>query len=446
MRSRLIRLATLGAITGFAACSSGALGVTLASAATAQPTTSGGVSACASRPKTALLDSALTFSSKRVSKPKPAASRSASAHPSTTSTSPAARVTKATSAPAKTSTTSASAHPSSTSSSPSDPPKSPKPSSPDPSASSSHSASSSPKPSASSSKSASPKPSSSATSPKSPTPHTSPPKSSPAPTKTPTKTASPSPSPSKSSSPAKPQLCVLVQPFVSSAQVHPGQTASFAIWVWSATKVSDSVTVQVQIRKLEHAYAPRFTVCRAASGSSCSVGPLPAAQSDELEASVPIGSHAAVGGRVDLTATATAADAHYGDASGTITLVAAASATPSPTSSTSAGVPVTLPPVSVGGNDTGIGTGVTPTDPAGLFPTVSPGPGSSSPGGLGLPPATKPHAHVRAVTASATVPLDSRLIGGQLAGLAVLAGAIVIAIARLSLRTPRPQDGPGKSK
>jgi hypothetical protein len=53
---------------------------------------------------------------------------------------------------------------------------------------------------------------------------------------------------------------------------------------------------------------------------------------------------------------------------------------------------------------------------------------------------------VRAVTASATVPLDSRLIGGQLAGLAVLAGAIVIAIARLSLRTPRPQDGPGKSK
>jgi len=38
------------------------------------------------------------------------------------------------------------------------------------------------------------------------------------------------------------------------------------------------------------------------------------------------------------------------------------------------------------------------------------------------------------------VPLDARLIGGQLAGLAVLAAAVTIAIARLSLRTPKPQD------
>ena len=42
------------------------------------------------------------------------------------------------------------------------------------------------------------------------------------------------------------------------------------------------------------------------------------------------------------------------------------------------------------------------------------------------------------VEAAATVPLDSRLIGGQLAGLAVLAGAVIIAIARLSLRAPKP--------
>jgi len=42
------------------------------------------------------------------------------------------------------------------------------------------------------------------------------------------------------------------------------------------------------------------------------------------------------------------------------------------------------------------------------------------------------------VDAAATVPLDSRLIGGQLAGLAVLAGAVMIAIARLSLRAPKP--------
>jgi hypothetical protein len=38
------------------------------------------------------------------------------------------------------------------------------------------------------------------------------------------------------------------------------------------------------------------------------------------------------------------------------------------------------------------------------------------------------------------VPVDARLIGGQLAGLAVLAAAVTIAIARLSLRTSKPQD------
>jgi hypothetical protein len=38
------------------------------------------------------------------------------------------------------------------------------------------------------------------------------------------------------------------------------------------------------------------------------------------------------------------------------------------------------------------------------------------------------------------VPVDARLIGGQLAGLAVLAGAVTIAIARLSFRSAKPQD------
>jgi hypothetical protein len=41
---------------------------------------------------------------------------------------------------------------------------------------------------------------------------------------------------------------------------------------------------------------------------------------------------------------------------------------------------------------------------------------------------------------SATLPLDSRLIGGQIAGLAVLAAAIAVAIARLSLRGARSHD------
>jgi hypothetical protein len=52
---------------------------------------------------------------------------------------------------------------------------------------------------------------------------------------------------------------------------------------------------------------------------------------------------------------------------------------------------------------------------------------------------------LHAATAADTVPLDPRLLGGQLAGLAVLAGAVTIAIARLSLRKPKATDA-GESK
>jgi hypothetical protein len=47
---------------------------------------------------------------------------------------------------------------------------------------------------------------------------------------------------------------------------------------------------------------------------------------------------------------------------------------------------------------------------------------------------------------SATVPLNTRLLGGQIVGLVVLAIAVAIAIARLSLRGPRPNDGGDAAK
>ena len=90
------------------------------------------------------------------------------------------------------------------------------------------------------------------------------------------------------------------------------------------------------------------------------------------------------------------------------------------------------------------GTAVSPVNPSGLFPAVSPSP---STGSLGLPPPRSvPVLHATSV--SATVPIDARLIGAQLAGLAVLAGAVTIAIARLSLRrtvptSVRPADSQG---
>ena len=48
---------------------------------------------------------------------------------------------------------------------------------------------------------------------------------------------------------------------------------------------------------------------------------------------------------------------------------------------------------------------------------------------------------VRVTDAAATFPFSTRLVGGELVGLAVLAAALALAIVRFSLRLPRPQHG-----
>jgi hypothetical protein len=199
------------------------------------------------------------------------------------------------------------------------------------------------------------------------------------------------------------------------------------------------VTVRVAVKSAAGVHKPAFTVCPVANGTACSVGSLAVGQADELQVSVRVGKQAAAGEQVELSARASAAKAQsYTDSA---TDVVAAKATASPTTTTPAGgvtlPPVTLPPLS--------GTGVSAGDPSGLFPTVGPAPSPSTSAPLGLPP-VKPHKTIRIADAAATVPLDSRLIGGQLAGLAVLIGAVVLAIARLSLRTPKPAEDKGASK
>jgi hypothetical protein len=46
---------------------------------------------------------------------------------------------------------------------------------------------------------------------------------------------------------------------------------------------------------------------------------------------------------------------------------------------------------------------------------------------------------VKVTDAAATFPFSTRLIGGEIIGLAVLAAALAIAIVRFSLRRSRPQ-------
>jgi hypothetical protein len=183
--------------------------------------------------------------------------------------------------------------------------------------------------------------------------------------------------------------------------------------------------------------SPRFTVCPGASGSVCNVGNLPQGQSDELQATVRVRKAATLGEQFKLVATAKGTGATRFTASAAAVAVSAA---PSPSATPPAGTPPaggTLPPVTLPPLPN---LGTNPTDPSGLFPTVSPAP-SVSPTAGAAPSAGRSAVHVRAATTAATLPLSPRLIGGQLAGLAVLAGAVAMAIARLSLRAPRPQGG-----
>lgn len=205
------------------------------------------------------------------------------------------------------------------------------------------------------------------------------------------------------------------------------------------------------------AVTPKFTVCPTASGLTCTVGGISKGTSDELQATVAVPKGTAAGRDAILTATAKAGNASAppaADAAIAITAKPSATHSPSPTptpttsSSTGTGIGATLPagilPTVPSGVDplATIGELPDPTtsagSPGGLFPTVSPQPSASpSPYSAVLPNARA----VRVTDAAATFPFSTRLVGGELVGLAVLAAALAIAIVRFSLRRPRPQHG-----
>jgi hypothetical protein len=177
--------------------------------------------------------------------------------------------------------------------------------------------------------------------------------------------------------------------------------------------------VTIGVGRAKYVKAPTYTICPKVSGSVCKVGSLPVGQADELQATVKVGHKAALGEQVELIAHATGT--HDRGYRATATVVVLAPVTPS------TGTPSTIPPVTLPAIP-----GTSPGNPSGLFPTVAPSTGTPDPTHSSSPK------HTRLTTASNDTPLDSRFIGGQLAGLAVLAGAITIAIARLSLRPAKP--------
>jgi hypothetical protein len=230
----------------------------------------------------------------------------------------------------------------------------------------------------------------------------------------------------------------LVQPFFGKS-VRPGQTAGYSIWVWSTVTAARGVTVTAAIGNVAHVDAPRFTVCRKPGSDVCPVGTLPTGQAEELVVGSLVRRSASSGERITLTATARARGADSFQSAATIRVIAAGTPGPAPPPlPTSTIPPVSVPPVPNGWPTSPNG------DPSGLFPTVAPSSsGSPSPTAGGTPKALN---RSSARDVSATLPLNTTLLGGQLAGLAVLATAVAIAIARLSLRAPRPHDGGDASK
>jgi hypothetical protein len=139
---------------------------------------------------------------------------------------------------------------------------------------------------------------------------------------------------------------------------------------------------------------------------------------------------------VTLTATASSAQAsNSATASATVDIKPKNSPNPTSSPTPGAGDGGTLPAVGLPSGTTIPGLGVQPSGDLGTaFPQVSP-----SPGATGAATAQQQEHSAQAIEVSAGLPLAVRLIGGQVIGLAVLAAAVTIAVARLSLRRQPPR-------
>lgn len=302
--------------------------------------------------------------------------------------------------------------------------------------------------------------------------------SSPPPGSTPTVNASSISGGNAASSSAPTQLCVTVQ--ATASTVQPGQPAQYKIDVKPTGGTVDDVTVQISASPSSFP-APAFNVCSPGDGTqTCKLGTLGA--NAEVQAQDAVPGSASSGSSVTLTATVT------GVASGSTTLgsvsgIASVKVVAPPPTSTA---PTSPPPShhhghghhgghsghhsgSSGSNsnsssnsnsNSGLGTSLGPStvqtdklaplfgigstgsgaNPGNLFPTISPSPGASGSGTGGSPGARSSSRGPYHPTSVADVlPLNPRQMGGQVAGLIVLALGVIIAVVRVSLRKPRTQ-------
>jgi hypothetical protein len=271
----------------------------------------------------------------------------------------------------------------------------------------------------------------------------------PTPTKTvtPTPTKTPTPTPTPTTTPTKPPpgtLCLKIQTLNGVSSVDPHATVRFAIWIWISR--GTNATAKISLSASPSSVSPTFSVCQPSGRSVCRVGGLNSGQHVEVQASLkaPDRSHR----RVKLTATATSVEAsNSASAWATVDIKRKSSSggSTSPTQNAGDGQTIGTIPATYLPSGTAPGLGIQPTGNLGsAFPQVSPSP--SAVPGTGAAASHGPS--TKAINLSAGLPLDVRLIGGQVIGLAVLAAAVTIAVARLSLRRqPQPpgEDGPSGS-
>jgi hypothetical protein len=204
-----------------------------------------------------------------------------------------------------------------------------------------------------------------------------------------------------------------------------GGTITYALWVWSTVRAS-KVTVQAA-SSAGTMRLPKFTLCPSAHGTRCKIATLPANQAFELKLTDQVRRTAKVGAPMTLTVSVQAASLSPAEA--TVTTVVTRHHH-SPSGGSFPPLPP-LPPTTT--LSPFPGSTITPPSLGGLFPTVTPSASAQN----ARKQADSDQA-TRIQQASSALPLDPRLIGGQLAGLAVLAAAITMVVARLSLRTPQP--------
>jgi hypothetical protein len=254
-------------------------------------------------------------------------------------------------------------------------------------------------------------------------------------TATPTTTATPTPTTTPTTPPAT--LCMTVQTLNNVSAVDPNTTVSYAIWVWLTSGTGG--TAKITLSAKPSSASPTFSVCVPSGQADCTVGGLSSGQHVEVQAELAAPARPAT--HFTLTATATSKQAsNSATASASVDIKPKNSPSPSssPTPNSNAGNGGILPPAAGLPSGTTIpGLGSQPTGDLGsAFPQVSPSPSASSAA------AADQQGHTtKTVDLSAGLPLTVRLIGGQVIGLAVLAAAVTIAVARLSLRRQPARHG-----